>query len=211
MKQVMKEFKYACYLIRHPFKGFWEIKHEKEGSLRTGLLILILTIITQILSKLLTGYLFGGIKNANYNLFSTIFTTIGVYAAWAIANWCLTCLSDGKGTLKDICMATGYALLPYVIIQLPMILLSNYFVSREIVFYNILNGLALVWTAFLIIISQISIHQFTLTRAIIVIIFTVVGMLAIACLVLLFFNLIQQVMVFVSIFIEELILRFTYS
>lgn len=210
MKPSIKELKYAFYLIWHPFKGFWEIKHEKEGSLKTGVIILILTIITQIFAKLFTGYLFGGIKNANYNFLSTVATTLAVYFAWCISNWCLTCLSDGKGTFKDICMVTAYALLPYVMIQIPMIVISNYFILREVVFYNILNGLSFVWTGFLLVISQVVTHQFTLYRTIVVMIFTVVGMLALACLVLLFFNLIQQVAVFVTIVWEELILRLRY-
>lgn len=210
MRQLIKELKYAFYLIRHPFKGFWEIKNEKEGSLKTGIIILILTIITQILAELFTGYLFGGTKNADYNFLSTGATSVAIYFAWCISNWCLTCLSDGKGTFKDICMVTAYALLPYVIIQIPMIVISNYFILREAVFYDILNGLSLVWTAFLLVISQVITHQITLYKTIVVMIFTVVGMLALACLVLLFFNLIQQVVVFVTIVWEELILRLSY-
>lgn len=210
MRQIIKELKYAFYLTKHPFKGFWEIKYEKEGSLRTAIIILALAIITKISSQLFTGYLFGGYTSAYYNLLRPLTSILAIFFVWCISNWCLTCLSDGKGTFKDICIATAYALLPYVIIQIPMIFLSNYFILREQVFYDILNGLSYVWPAFLLLISQIVTHHFTLTRTIVVIIFTIVGMLAIACLLLLFFNLIQQVMVFVTIVAEELIMRLSY-
>lgn len=210
MKQTLKELKYAFYLIRHPFKGFWDIKYEKYGSLKTAIIILLLTIITQILSKLYSGYLFIGPKSAHYNLLETVLSTLSLYFAWCIANWCLTCLSDGKGTFKDICTATAYSLLPFVIIQIPMIFLSNIFILRELVFYDLLNGLSYVWVAFLLIISQVVTHHFTLSRTIVVIIFTIVGIIALAILVLLFFNLIQQVLVFISIVIEELMLRLSY-
>jgi hypothetical protein len=210
MKQTVMELKYALYLIRHPFKGFWEIKHEKEGSLKTAVILIAAVILVQILTKLFSGYLFGGMKNAHYNLLHTIISFMAVFMSWCIANWCLTCLSDGKGTFKDILIATAYALVPFVIIQLPMIAVSNYFILREEVFYHILNGLSLFWTGLLIVVSQIVTHQFTLTRTVVVILFTIVGMLTIACLLLLFFHLIQQVVVFVSIVAEELILRLSY-
>lgn len=210
MKQTLKELKYASYLTRHPFKGFWDIKYEKYGSLKTAIIILLMTIITQVLSDLYTGYLFNGPRSAHYNFLDTLFSTLALYLAWCIANWCLTCLSDGKGTFMDICIATAYSLLPFVVIQIPMIVLSNMFVLREVVFYDLLNGLSYVWVAFLIIISQVVTHHFTLSRTMVVILFTIVGIIALATLVLLFFNLIQQVLVFVSIVIEELVLRLSY-
>lgn len=33
-------------------------------------------------------------------------------ALWVLANWCLTTLFDGEGTLKDVYIATCYALTP---------------------------------------------------------------------------------------------------
>ena len=210
MKQLLKELKYSLYLIRHPFNGFWDIKYEKYGSMRTAVVIMILTIATQILSKLYTGYLFGGVKTAHYNMFSTVVTFVVIFFAWCISNWCLTCLSDGKGTFKDICMATAYSLVPYTIIQLIMIVLSNVFVLREQVFYNMLNGISLAWTGFLLLIGMLVTHHYTLKRTLVVILFTLIGMLMIGVLALLFFNLVQQVLSFVTILIEEITLRFTY-
>lgn len=210
MKQTVKELKYALYLARHPFKGFWEIKHEHEGSLKTAIILIIMAIVTQILSELFTGYLFGGLKNANYNMLRTVIAFFSIFFGWCISNWCLTCLSDGKGTFKDICIAMAYALVPYIIIQLILIILSNCFVLREQVFYDMLNSLSYVWTAFLVIVGLIVTHHFTLTRTIVVAIFTIVGMMAMACLLLLFFNLIQQVLGFVTIVIDEIILRLSY-
>lgn len=210
MRQTVKELKYAIYLIRHPFKGFWDIKYEHEGSLKTAIIIIIMTIITQIMSNLYTGFLFGGVKSVHYNLIATVFAFLAIYFTWCISNWSLTCLSDGKGTFKDICIATAYALVPYVLIQLIMIIISNYFVLREQVFYDILQGLSYAWTGFLLIIGMLMTHHFTLTRTVVVVIFTIIGMVAIACLVLLFFNLLQQVLVFISIVFDEIRLRLSY-
>lgn len=210
MRQTLLELKYAIYLIRHPFKGFWDIKYEKKGSLKTAVLLLIMAIGTKILSILYTGYLFGGKKSVSYNLLNTIVTFLLLYFLWCISNWCLTCLSDGKGTFKDICIAAAYALVPFILIRLFLIPVSNLLVLREQVFYNMLSNLAYIWVGFLLVTGVLVTHQFTLTRTVVMVLFTLAGMAAIGFLIILFFNLIQQVLGFVSIVMDEILLRLSY-
>ncbi len=210
MKQTIKELRYAWYMSRHPFRGFWEIKHEKEGSMKTAVILMVAAIIVQILSALFTGFLFGGGNTVHYNFISTIIGFLAIFFAWCIANWCLTCLNDGEGTFKDIVMATAYALVPYIVLQLAAVILSNFFILREQTFYDMIVNVSYVWTGLLLVASVIVTHQYTLTRALVVCVFTIVGMMAIAYLGLLFFNLLQQVMGFGSILIDEIILRLTY-
>ena len=50
--------KYAFYVIFHPFKGFWELKNEKRGSLGAGLTIFFVCMFSNILRGQFTGYLF---------------------------------------------------------------------------------------------------------------------------------------------------------
>lgn len=210
MKQTIKELKYSLYLIRHPFKGFWDIKYEKEGSLKTAIILLVSAAIVNILRMVYTGYLFGGKRDVYYNMFDSIVSFFLLYFLFTISNWCLTCLSDGKGTFKDICIATAYALVPYILIQLLLILLGNVFVIREEVFFNMLNNLSFVWVGFLVVTGMLVTHHFTLTRTVVVILFTLVGIAAIGFLILLFFNLIQQVLGFITIVIDEIIMRLSY-
>jgi len=207
---LLRELKYALYLSVHPFKGFWEIKHEGMGSLRTALILLAAAIIVSIASNFYSGYLFNTSGGLNYNFLKTIGTCLVLYFFWCISNWCLTCFSEGEGTFKDICTATGYALVPYIIIQFILIFLSNFFILEEAVFYNMINTLSLIWTGFLLFTGMLVTHQYSLTRAIVVCIFTVLGMAAMAYLVLLLFNLLQQVFIFITVLVDELIMRLTY-
>lgn len=210
MKKRIKELRYALYLTVHPFKGFWDIKYEKEGSLITAIILMAATIIVQIASDLGTGYLFRGYVSANYNLVDTVTASLFLFFSWCIANWCLTCLSDGKGTFKDIVMFTAYSLTPYIIIQTIMIVVSNMFILREQVFYNMLSNLSYVWVAFLLISGMLTTHHFTLKRTLVVAIFTIVGMIVIALLIVMVFAMFQQVVSFASIVFEEFMLRMSY-
>ncbi len=206
MKQLLKELKYSLYLSVHPFKGFWDIKYEKEGSFRTAAILLAATILVQIISNLKTGFIFGG-TSVYYNFIYTIISSLFLFFSWCIANWCLTCLSDGKGTLKDIMMFTSYSMTPYIILQFIMVIVSNIFVQREATFYGMLNGLSLVWAAFLLITGMLTTHHFTLTRTLVVLVFTLVGMVVIAVLIVMVFAMFQEVLSFVSVVFDEAIQR----
>lgn len=210
LKKRIKELRYALYLTVHPFKGFWDIKYEKEGSLTTAIILMIATVIVQIASDLETGYLFRGYVSANYNMIDTITAFLFLFFAWCIANWCLTCLSDGKGTFKDIVTFTAYSLTPYIILQAIMIVVSNTFILREQVFYDMLGNLSIVWVAFLLVTGMLTTHHFTLKRTIVVLLATIVGIVVIAVLILMVFAMFQQVVSFGSTVFDEFMLRVNY-
>lgn len=46
MGTLLKELRYSLYVTVHPFKGYWEIKHERKGSLRTAGILLTLTSLS---------------------------------------------------------------------------------------------------------------------------------------------------------------------
>lgn len=209
MKQTWKELKYSLYVTVHPFKGFWDIKYEKEGSLKTAMILLAATIVVQIISNLKTGYLFGGVS-VYYNFLRTVASSLFLFFSWCLANWCLTCLSDGKGTFKDIMMFTAYSLVPYIILQFIMVIVSNIFILREQTFYDMLGSLSIVWVAFLLVTGMLTTHHFTLTRTLVVVAFTIVGMIVIALLIILVFTMFQQVVGFVATVIDEAVQRVSY-
>lgn len=210
IRKILNELRYALYLTVHPFKGFWDIKYEKEGSLTTAIILLAAAIIVQIAGNLRTGYLFGGVTSAYYNMFDTVTSSLFLFFAWCIANWCLTCLSDGKGTFKDISMFTAYSLTPYIIIRTIMIIVSNMFILREEVFYTMLGNLSYVWVAFLLLTGMLTTHHFTLKRTLVVALFTIVGMIVIAVLIVMVFAMFQEVVSFASTVIDEFMLRMSY-
>ena len=209
MKQLWKELKYSLYLTVHPFKGFWDIKYEKEGSLRTAMILLAAAIVVQIISNLKSGYLFYSVT-VNYNFLRTIASSLFLFFSWCLGNWCLTCLSDGKGTFKDIMMFTAYSLTPYIILELVRVVVSNAFILREQTFYDMLGYLYIAWVAFLLVTGMLTTHHFTLTRTLVVLLFTIVGMVVIALLIVMVFAMFQEVLSFISVVADEAIQRMSY-
>lgn len=209
MKQTVKELKYSLYVAIHPFKGFWDIKHEGEGSFRTAMIILTATIFVSVCSSFFTEYLFNPHKQNTYNFLSTIAVGIGLFAGWCVSNWCFTCLSDGEGTLKDICTVTAYALVPYALVQVIMIPLSHFLVLREASLFYLLGSLGLFWSGVLLVFGILVVHQYSLGKTIVVCFATVIGMSVMMYIGILLLNLILELTAFFTVLFDEI--RFVFS
>lgn len=207
VKKTLKEIKYSFYLIFHPFNGYWDIKHEKCGSVKTASVFLTVFTLFYILSSRLTGIMFNDNDITRLNLFKDVIMVLSVFFLWCVANWCLTTVMDGEGSFKDIYIMTAYSLLPVILCSLPLIILSRFLSLREAAFYSLILIASQVWTGFLLIIGVLTTHQFTLSRTFFTILLTLLGMLIIVFIALLFFNLIQQMAGFIVNIFNEVSLR----
>lgn len=202
--KLLKELKFSFYIMLHPFKGFWDLKHEHEGSLRSSMVLVALAVLTQIASAYFTEYLLNGVRIETYNLLTTIAVGYGLFFGWCISNWCFTCLSEGEGTLRDIMTAIGYALTPFILVSALQLPISYFIVQREIALYNLLSSVGLVWTGMLVFFGTLVVHQYSFRKTIIVCLATIVGMAIMVYVGILFLNLIQVMVSFFTELFDEI-------
>lgn len=207
MRKLFNELKYSLYLTTHPFKGFWEIKCEGQGSLMTALVLLALFVISSIANGFYNGYLFNTGGGVHFNALLHGGVILFVFALWCVANWCLTTLFDGEGNFVDICKATAYALVPMTISQIILIPLSNFLVLDEKMFFSIILYGGVVWSAFLLLTGTLVTHQYTLAKTLLMIVCILLGMCMMTYILLLFVNLIQQMLGFVVTLAKEFSIR----
>lgn len=124
----------------------------------------------------LTGFLFNFTDDLEFNLFYKITSVLLPFFIWCVANWCITTLVDGEGSFGDIAMVTAYAVVPLVIIQLPLVLLSHVITLQEQPFYQILDAVSVLWFALLLFCGILTIHQFSVGKTILTIGIAVLGM-----------------------------------
>jgi F0F1-type ATP synthase membrane subunit a len=115
---------------------------------------------------------------------------------------------DGKGTLKNIYMATGYALTPYVLIRFPLIFISNWITLEEGAFYFYFKTFSIIWCGLLVLCAMMMIHDYSLTKAVFSSILTIVGMGVIIFIILLFFSLISDGFAYFISLYKEIAFRF---
>ncbi len=184
--------KYALYVIVHPADGFWDLIHAKRGSYSAANFIVILTLLTQIWRLRFTSFVVINVHWEYVNIFEEFATILLPLIIFCICNWALTTLFDGKGHLGDIYMGSAYALTPYPLIQIPIIIISNFVTRDEVAFYTIFSNISIVWCGILIFMAMMMIHQYSFMKTLLFTIFTIFGMLVFIFIVLLFFSMISQ-------------------
>ena len=203
-----ESLRYSLYVLTHPFDGFWDLTHEKRGSLAAANTLLILTFMTNLWNLRFESFLFNDTRWERINIWSQIAGILAPLLLYVVANWCLTTLFDGKGRMKDVYMGMCYSLTPYILIMNPVTILSNVLTKEEGAFLAYFEVIALVWAGAWILISVMQIHDYSLMKAILAIAFSVVGMMIIVFLIMLFFSLVSDAVAFFVSVGKELIFRF---
>ncbi len=203
-----KTLKYSLHCIVSPFDGFWDLTHEKRGSFSAATFIMIMTILTSIWKTRYTSFVFIRVQWEYFNIIMSICSFLLPFFVWILSNWCLTTLFDGKGNMKDIYIGSCYALTPYVIIQLPMIFVSNYITFEEGAFYSYFLTFSFIWCGLLFLASVMQIHDFSFGKALFSILCILVGMLVIVFLLVLFFSLFSDAIAFFVSLYKEIAFRF---
>ena len=206
-KNYLASLRFALYCITHPLDGFWDLTHEKRGTMAAANTILILTLVVRIMKLQFTSFIFVQVYWEGINIFLYLASILFPLALWCVGNWGLTTLFDGKGKLSQIYMATCYAFTPYPLIQFPLIIFSNVVTVDEAEFYSVMSALSLVWAAALVIAAMMEIHEYSMRKTILFTVASLAAMLVMVFILLLFFSMISQGIAYFISLGREIIFR----
>lgn len=202
-----EHYKFPFHVILHPFDGFWDMKYEGKGKVRVALIILALLVLNVILQRQFSGFLVNFNDPRNLNSLDDIQFTVLPFFLFCIANWSITTLMEGEGRFKEIIMATGYALLPIVIINIPLTYISRFMTQEETAFYFLLNSFAGFWFIYLLFVGIMTVHQYTPVKTVITLGLSVIAMGIVVFLGTLAFSMATQIYYFILNIYREIIFR----
>ena len=206
-KRYLASMKYGLHVITHPFDGFWDLIHEKRGTIAAANTFLILFLITRVLKLLLTSFQFISAPIQYINVFQEMGSLALPFIILCLANWAMTTLFDGKGRFKDIYMAMCYALIPYILIQIPMIVVSNMLTYEEGSFYTVLLSFSVIWCVFLVFVGLMEVHDYGPGKTFIFLIVTIFGAAVIIFLLLVFLSLLGDALSYFISLYREIVFR----
>lgn len=209
IKTFAQDLKYAFHVSTRPLDGFWDLKHEKRGRTYIAVFLLIMYVITNILDKQFNGYTFNefAVFPEDINVIGTFVTVALVVLIWVMANWGLTTLFDGEGSMRDILIYTGYSMLPVVLSQIALLLFTNILTTNEATIISLITYVGIGWTAILLYMGTMTTHQYSGGKTFITLLAIALGMAVIVFLGMMFFYLIQEIWNFVYTIYRELELR----
>ncbi len=203
----LKPLQWVRHAITHPFEGFEDMRWKKAGSLKIAFFIVFLLFISQIAEERLYGFQFYISYDKIFNVVPFIMKSVVIFAAWTIGNRAVCTFLDGEGTLRNICIYSAYALVPYIAQSFINTLLSHILIRDEFVFMEAIRIIGVCWTIMLLFSAVKSVHQYSFKQTIFAVIFTVAAMLIMLFLLVLFMSLIQQIYLFISTIYMEISYR----
>ena len=199
----VQELLFGFHLILHPFDGFWDLKHEKRGSVKAGTTFLLIAIATTYYQSIGAGYVTN--PQGNYiTIWGAILNVCVPLALWVLGNWCITTLFDGEGSIKDVYIASTYSLIPLILTAIPATIASNFVLASETKMLTLVTTIGFVWLGLLLFFGMMVTHDYTIGKNIITTIATIVAMIAIMFIVILFSTLLGKLVGFVSNIVTEI-------
>lgn len=195
-------------VITHPVQGYTEFKEDKKGKFSVAVGMVLIYALLVIIAYNANGIIINNNDPTKFNSIKLLVYSVMPLIVLAVANWSITTLMDGKGTMKQIFTMGGYSYFPLVISQILIIILSNVLTVDEVQMITLIKILGYTLCGFMIFMGLIVIHEYGVAKAILTIILTIVATAVILFLALLIFDLSSQIYGFLYSLYKEVVSRF---
>ena len=206
-RNVFSGLRYSLYTAIHPFDGFYEIRHGNRGNAAAAVVILGLMTLTYVTMRQYTGFIFNTRDLAKLNIYTELASVLIPFSLWCLVNWALTTLMDGKGRLRDIFVSSAFALVPMIIINIPLTVVSNFLIAEEGMYFYLIGTIAAVWTVLLLLIGNMVIHDYTFGKTGATAVLTLAGIAFVLFLGVLFVSLVNTMIGFARGLYVEIIFK----
>lgn len=210
---LVKKYRKAWGWTRHfglltaPINTLDELLYRKQLSVGFASGTVIFWFVLEIVKYFGTGFIFRTHDLADFNIFLPVMSTLVAYALAVTVNWAVSRLTDGLGTFRQIYCTAAYVLLPYLISQVLVLVLSHVFILDEQAFLTMISSAGFVWSGIMLLIVVTRVHDFTISKALANIALTIFGMLILVFLLFLMVVLMEHVLNLASTIYNELTMR----
>ena len=146
-------------------------------------------------------------RSSRVNLYSELASVLVPVGLWCLVSWAITTLMDGKGTPRDIVVYTAYSLVPLILVNVPMTIISNFLTVEEGAMYYLVLALGVIWAGALLFIGTMTIHDYGFGKAVLAGAVSALGIGFVLFIALLGVSVAGAVTAFINDIYTELVLR----
>lgn len=195
-------------VLFHPMSAFSRIKHYRDRlSYFPICVMLFLVIAVRVAYIYITHFPLAEINQEETNIILEMLKYIVPVISWGIVSFAVTSIWEGESFLKECIAGATVAMTPYVILAIPIGLLSRILEIDQSGLFNFLNTVMFIWIALLLFIGIMTMNDYGFTQAIKVSAVCLVGIVLLWAIFLLLATLTYQLFDFVKKIIVEIRMR----
>lgn len=192
-----QEPKLFLTMLFHPLDTYSVIRLNRPRlKWRFGLVFLAAAVVSRLVYILIASYSLTDVDVRTANLWLEIGKILLLVLTYCVANFAVTSIMSGETKFSEIFTVTCASLSPYILLTIPLGLLSRVLCGLELPFYRALETLIIVWILLLLFASIQQMNNFSLRKTVLVVLLCLFVMVLIWTVAVLVILLTQQLVEF---------------
>ncbi|MCR5329947.1 MAG: SMP-30/gluconolactonase/LRE family protein [Lachnospiraceae bacterium] len=200
---------YCFYAIFHPVDAMEGIKYNRDRlNTAVPIIIFVTAFVVRIAYLYVVHFPLASIETEDINPWFEMVKLLIVPLSWIPASFMATSISGGESKVKEITFASAISLVPFIVINVPLMFLSNIMSKSQRSWYGVFSTLAYIGLFLILLIAMMVLNNYTFGKTIGMMFVAAFLMLVLWLVMLLCYVLSGRVIQFVMSIIEEFRINF---
>jgi len=202
---LISELAHAKKIILRPADAYYEIRFHGRASVLSATIMYIGLLTAFFVFAIGTGFIFTW--NLTFGILPLTGIFIGALALFVVVNFLVATVNEGEGSFRNVYICTAYAATPFILLAIPITLLSHVLTFSEEFVYRFLFYIAVGWSLVLQFIMIKEIHDYEIRDVVKNILLTLFAATVIVLVVFVQYLLLGQVVDFIRGLVLEVNVR----
>lgn len=164
--KLLSDLLFLKSFLKHPIDSMYDIRKDISGSVFSATILYLLGFVIFTVSFIGQGFIFNYVDIRNVSYFYIMSLFLLPCALWVAANYMVSSINEGEGRLRDVYIASAYALAPFIIIM-PFVIVLSYVVTLNEAFLLSFSTLIIwVWCVVILFIGLKEVHNYEIREVI---------------------------------------------
>jgi len=156
--KIFRELAHAKKILTRPADAYYEIRFHGKASVKSATILYLGLVASFFFSIIATGFIFRWQLRFSIPMMMVIF--IVAIALFVVVNFLIATINEGEGSFTNVYIGTAYAATPFILLAVPITLLSHVLTFSEAFVYQFLFYIAVGWSLVLQCIMIKEIHDY---------------------------------------------------
>ena len=146
LRQQLDNFIFALRMMKSPSDTLYSATYGNRGGVISAVIWLVLYLLTAIVSLGITSFSFEANGLRSFNVVQFLTFNLLPIPVWIIAGYLVGTITKGQGQFVHIFIGTVYALMPLILLRIPLAFISHALTRAELAIYFFLQAIMWGWT-----------------------------------------------------------------